>query len=266
MQIHCHNHREPGLNGWDSPRWVLMVWRDPTAIPAELTRQGDVLEGWAQPPGLLRAAGFGCKQLWDEELTGPDLHFEAQKVKGHRCLQNLKQHKVVVGNQLFKKHYRKQLLQIPWWWWEAGGLLAERTSNRQHCTGGHTREFWVGTCMWVPPCAPCATCHTPGNQTAAWKQGKKQIFPLTLAQPQSCSCAAVCDGAVVIQELVHASSEPGKSEYFSRWEMVERTCWLFICFLVLWWGFSLEMWEGGSRWFKHMLKDAISVSKTCCLI
>lgn len=40
------------------------------------------------------------------------------------------------------------------------------------------------------------------------------------------------------QELTDASSEPRKSKYFSRWEMVGRMWWLFICFLVLHGGFS----------------------------
>lgn len=68
------------LHGWGSPKWVLILWRDPTAMPAELTQQGDVLGSWAQPCGLLRgkskgqrSAGFEWKQLWDEELAGSDL-------------------------------------------------------------------------------------------------------------------------------------------------------------------------------------------------
>lgn len=148
-------------------------------------------------------------------------------------------------------------------WW-----AVSRENNWQ---AAQHREFtpqssWVGNAVCVPRGrgrAPCATCPTPGNQTTAWKQGKKQIFPLTLAQPQSCSCLAVRGGAVVMQELVDASSEQGKSEYFSRWEMVERTWWLFICFLVLWGGFSY-LWKfrrRGIRWFKHVLKDAISALK-----
>lgn len=34
------------------------------------------------PPLGQRSPGFGWKQLWDEELAGPDVRFEARKVKG----------------------------------------------------------------------------------------------------------------------------------------------------------------------------------------
>lgn len=137
----------------------------------------------------------------------------------------------MVGNQLFKNTAGNRFYTFPWLWWEAGGLLAERTTHRQHCTGrSHCGTPGLVPAVCVPWGRGCAICPSPGDQTTAWKQGKKQIFPLTLAQPQSCSFIAVCGGAMVIQKLVDVSSDPGKSEYISRWEMVERTCWLFICF------------------------------------
>lgn len=118
MQIHCHKHAESlGSMAEVLPSGCLWCGGIPLPshpihpIPAELT----VLEGWAQSPEdhKQRSPWFGWKQLWDEELMGPNLQFEAQKVKVHRCFQNLNQHKVVIGNQLSKNHYREQVLQIP---------------------------------------------------------------------------------------------------------------------------------------------------------
>ncbi|RLW00427.1 hypothetical protein DV515_00008886 [Chloebia gouldiae] len=74
-----------GLLEDDGNEWVLMVWRDPTAIPAELARQGGRAGGlssapWPPEGQKQRTPGVGWKQLWDEELAGPDVHFEAQKI------------------------------------------------------------------------------------------------------------------------------------------------------------------------------------------
>ncbi|KAI1232065.1 Multiple epidermal growth factor-like domains protein 9, partial [Lamprotornis superbus] len=96
----------------------------------------------------------------------------------------IEMHKVVVGNQLSKKHYREQVLQIALVLWEAGGLLAERATNRQHCTGSHTMELlgWylqceclrIGAVLPVPPVTPLEIKLLHGNRA------RNKYFPSLL--------------------------------------------------------------------------------------
>lgn len=85
MQIHCHKHPESLGSLAEVLPSVLIVWRDPSAIPAELTWQRGRAGGLSSapwPPEGQRSPGFGWEQLWDEELAGPGARFEARKVKG----------------------------------------------------------------------------------------------------------------------------------------------------------------------------------------
>lgn len=60
MQIRSQTQWEPGLNGWGSPKWVLIVWREPIAIPA------DTVGGmcWRAELSPLASWGARAKVCW----------------------------------------------------------------------------------------------------------------------------------------------------------------------------------------------------------